>query len=94
MEASQHSLLAACYTLHSINATLAVVPQRGAGTVQTSCTSNAIGHDLTCEKTSSNRGGEATSILNIQSLTAVSGWSSSLGVGRRFTIFAVKCQLL
>jgi hypothetical protein len=31
MEASQHSLLAACFTLHSINATLAVVPQRGAG---------------------------------------------------------------
>jgi hypothetical protein len=31
MEASQHSLLAACFTLHSINATLATVPQRGAG---------------------------------------------------------------
>jgi hypothetical protein len=31
MEASQHSLLAARFTLHSINATLAVVPQRGAG---------------------------------------------------------------
>jgi hypothetical protein len=31
MEASQHSLLAACFTLHSINATLAIVPQRGAG---------------------------------------------------------------
>jgi hypothetical protein len=31
MEASQHSLLAACFTFHSINATLAVVPQRGAG---------------------------------------------------------------
>jgi hypothetical protein len=31
MEASQHSLLAACFTLHSINATLALVPQRGAG---------------------------------------------------------------
>jgi hypothetical protein len=31
MEASQHSLLAACFTLHSINATLAMVPQRGAG---------------------------------------------------------------
>jgi hypothetical protein len=30
MEASQHSLLAACFTLHSINATLATVPQRGA----------------------------------------------------------------
>jgi hypothetical protein len=30
MEASQHSLLAACFTLHSINATLAIVPQRGA----------------------------------------------------------------
>jgi hypothetical protein len=29
MEASQHSLLAACFTLHSINATLAIVPQRG-----------------------------------------------------------------
>jgi hypothetical protein len=28
MEASQHSLLAACFTLHSINATLAIVPQR------------------------------------------------------------------
>jgi hypothetical protein len=28
---SQHSLLAACITLHSINATLAIVPQRGAG---------------------------------------------------------------
>jgi hypothetical protein len=25
------SLLAACFTLHSINATLAIVPQRGAG---------------------------------------------------------------
>jgi hypothetical protein len=31
MEASQHSLLAACFTLHSINATLATVPQRAAG---------------------------------------------------------------
>jgi hypothetical protein len=31
MEASQHSLLAACFTLHSINATLAIVTQRGAG---------------------------------------------------------------
>jgi hypothetical protein len=31
MEASQHSLLAACFTLHSTNATLAIVPQRGAG---------------------------------------------------------------
>jgi hypothetical protein len=31
MEASQHSLLAACFTLHSINATLAIVPQHGAG---------------------------------------------------------------
>jgi hypothetical protein len=31
MEASQHSLLAACFTLHSVNATLAIVPQRGAG---------------------------------------------------------------
>jgi hypothetical protein len=31
MEASQHTLLAACFTLHSINATLAIVPQRGAG---------------------------------------------------------------
>jgi hypothetical protein len=31
MEASQHSLLAACFTLHSINATLFIVPQRGAG---------------------------------------------------------------
>jgi hypothetical protein len=31
MEASQHSLLAACFTLHGINATLAIVPQRGAG---------------------------------------------------------------
>jgi hypothetical protein len=31
MEASQHSLLATCFTLHSINATLAIVPQRGAG---------------------------------------------------------------
>jgi hypothetical protein len=31
MEASQHSLLAACFTLHSINTTLAIVPQRGAG---------------------------------------------------------------
>jgi hypothetical protein len=31
MEASQHSLLAACFTLHSINATIAIVPQRGAG---------------------------------------------------------------
>jgi hypothetical protein len=31
MEASQHSLLAACFTSHSINATLAIVPQRGAG---------------------------------------------------------------
>jgi hypothetical protein len=31
MEASQHSLLAAYFTLHSINATLAIVPQRGAG---------------------------------------------------------------
>jgi hypothetical protein len=31
MEASQHSLLAACFTLHSINATLDIVPQRGAG---------------------------------------------------------------
>jgi hypothetical protein len=31
MEASQLSLLAACFTLHSINATLAIVPQRGAG---------------------------------------------------------------
>jgi hypothetical protein len=31
MEASQHSLLAACFALHSINATLAIVPQRGAG---------------------------------------------------------------
>jgi hypothetical protein len=31
MEASQHSLLAAYFTLHSIDATLAVVPQRGAG---------------------------------------------------------------
>jgi hypothetical protein len=31
MEASQHSLLAARFTLHSINATLAIVPQRGAG---------------------------------------------------------------
>jgi hypothetical protein len=31
MEASQHSLLAACFTLHSINARLAIVPQRGAG---------------------------------------------------------------
>jgi hypothetical protein len=30
-EASQHSLLAACFTLHSINATLAIVPHRGAG---------------------------------------------------------------
>jgi hypothetical protein len=30
MEASQHSLLAACFTLHSINATLAIVPQCGA----------------------------------------------------------------
>jgi hypothetical protein len=30
MEASQHSLLAACFTLHSIKATLAIVPQRGA----------------------------------------------------------------
>jgi hypothetical protein len=31
MEASQHSLLAACITLHSTNSTLAIVPQRGAG---------------------------------------------------------------
>jgi hypothetical protein len=31
MEASQHSFLAACFTLHSINATLAIVPQPGAG---------------------------------------------------------------
>jgi hypothetical protein len=31
MEASQHTLFAACFTLHSINATLATVPQRGAG---------------------------------------------------------------
>jgi hypothetical protein len=31
MEASQHSLLAACFTLHSINVTLAIVPERGAG---------------------------------------------------------------
>jgi hypothetical protein len=31
MEASQHILLAACFTLHSINATLAIVPQLGAG---------------------------------------------------------------
>jgi PAS domain-containing protein len=31
MEASQHILLAACFTLHSINATLAIVLQRGAG---------------------------------------------------------------
>jgi hypothetical protein len=31
MEASQHSLLAACFTLDSINATLAIVPQRGTG---------------------------------------------------------------
>jgi hypothetical protein len=31
MEASQHSLLAACFTLHSTNTTLATVPQRGAG---------------------------------------------------------------
>jgi hypothetical protein len=31
MEASQHSLLAACFTLHSINATLSIVPQRGPG---------------------------------------------------------------
>jgi hypothetical protein len=31
METSQHSLLAACFTLHSINATLAIVPHRGAG---------------------------------------------------------------
>jgi hypothetical protein len=31
MEASQHSLLAACFTLHSIKATLGIVPQRGAG---------------------------------------------------------------
>jgi Na+/glutamate symporter len=31
METSQHSLLAACFTLHSINATLAIVPQHGAG---------------------------------------------------------------
>jgi hypothetical protein len=30
MEASQHSLLAACFTLHSVNASLAIVPQRGA----------------------------------------------------------------
>jgi hypothetical protein len=29
MEVSQHSLLAACFTLHSINATLAIVPQCG-----------------------------------------------------------------
>jgi hypothetical protein len=31
MEASQHSLLAACITLHSTNPTLAIVPQHGAG---------------------------------------------------------------
>jgi hypothetical protein len=31
MEASQRSMLAACFTLHSINTTLAIVPQRGAG---------------------------------------------------------------
>jgi hypothetical protein len=31
MEASQHSLLAACFTLYNIKATLAIVPQRGAG---------------------------------------------------------------
>jgi hypothetical protein len=31
MEASQRSLLAACFTLHSVNATLAIIPQRGAG---------------------------------------------------------------
>jgi hypothetical protein len=31
MEASQHTLVAACFTLHRINATLAIVPQRGAG---------------------------------------------------------------
>jgi hypothetical protein len=33
MEATQHSLLAACITLHSINATLAIVPQRGMETL-------------------------------------------------------------
>jgi hypothetical protein len=37
MEASQHSLLAAYFTLHSINATLAIVPQRGAGLRIKSC---------------------------------------------------------
>jgi hypothetical protein len=31
MEGSQHSLLAVCFTLHSINATLAIVPQPAAG---------------------------------------------------------------
>jgi len=31
MDSSQHSLLAACFTFHSINATLAMVPQCGAG---------------------------------------------------------------
>jgi hypothetical protein len=31
MEASQHGLLTACFTLHSINATVPIVPQRGAG---------------------------------------------------------------
>jgi hypothetical protein len=37
MAASQHSLLAACFTLRSINATLVIVPQRGAGLWNVCC---------------------------------------------------------
>jgi hypothetical protein len=43
MEASQHSLLAACFTLHSINATLAIVPQGGAGLWNASSYSGSSG---------------------------------------------------
>jgi hypothetical protein len=47
MEASQHSLLAACFTLHSRNATLAIVPQRGAG-LWMACFINKLGLQKIC----------------------------------------------
>jgi hypothetical protein len=49
MEAGQHSLLAACFTLHSINATLAIVPQRGAGLWILYVTQNCIISELSSD---------------------------------------------
>jgi hypothetical protein len=79
MEASQHSLLAACFTLHSINATLAIVPQRGAGLWICGYLGNAINaHRISVRKTLAKLACERIIfrwILRRQILTNGGGWN-------------------